>query len=260
MMAKRSTAQRLGRLLERVTKQSGRLPETPAYGSWLLGQGVGEPGPPAGAHPAHPDRVHRRCQCHRNRRCGAAGDRRVPRAEHLQRRAAVDLVCRHARVLRCGAGRRHIPDHPPNHRCSAMGDRRARPHSGRRARHLHRPVLAGVRRPDAVGSGHRAADDALWAGQQHVHSDRGVLRQRLRHSGVDRLLPVHRVRAASGGCSGARGRRSAAPIGSRDHGPDPDGVAARLWRSGAGHHRHRIVWAACCCTTSARRSSRSPSW
>ena len=38
MTATRSTAQRLGRLLERVTKQSGRLPETPAYGSWLLGK------------------------------------------------------------------------------------------------------------------------------------------------------------------------------------------------------------------------------
>jgi adenylate cyclase len=38
MVAKRSTAQRLGRVLERVTRQSGRLPETPAYGSWLLGR------------------------------------------------------------------------------------------------------------------------------------------------------------------------------------------------------------------------------
>ncbi|WP_343574630.1 adenylate/guanylate cyclase domain-containing protein [Mycobacterium sp.] len=38
MMAKRSTAQRLGRVLERVTQQSGRLPDTPAYGSWLLGK------------------------------------------------------------------------------------------------------------------------------------------------------------------------------------------------------------------------------
>lgn len=38
MMAKRSTAQRLGRVLERVTRQSGRLPDTPAYGSWLLGR------------------------------------------------------------------------------------------------------------------------------------------------------------------------------------------------------------------------------
>ncbi|MCV7200000.1 adenylate/guanylate cyclase domain-containing protein [Mycobacterium angelicum] len=35
--AKKSTAQRLGRVLERVTRQSGR-PDTPAYGSWLLGR------------------------------------------------------------------------------------------------------------------------------------------------------------------------------------------------------------------------------
>src|ERR1700744_1263140 len=38
MMATRTTAQRLGRLLERVTQQSGRLSETPEYGSWLLGR------------------------------------------------------------------------------------------------------------------------------------------------------------------------------------------------------------------------------
>ncbi len=38
MTAKTTTAQRLGRLLEAVTRQTGRLPETPAYGSWLLGR------------------------------------------------------------------------------------------------------------------------------------------------------------------------------------------------------------------------------
>lgn len=38
MTAKTSLAQRLGRLLERVTRQSGRLSETPAYGSLLLGR------------------------------------------------------------------------------------------------------------------------------------------------------------------------------------------------------------------------------
>ena len=38
MMATRTVAQRLGRLLEIVTRQSGRLPETPEYGSWLLGR------------------------------------------------------------------------------------------------------------------------------------------------------------------------------------------------------------------------------
>lgn len=34
---KQSVAQRLGRVLEKVTRQSGR-PDTPAYGSWLLGR------------------------------------------------------------------------------------------------------------------------------------------------------------------------------------------------------------------------------
>jgi class 3 adenylate cyclase len=38
MSAKPGIAQRLGRVLERVTRQSGRLPETPAYGSLLLGR------------------------------------------------------------------------------------------------------------------------------------------------------------------------------------------------------------------------------
>ncbi|OBI46186.1 hypothetical protein A5707_00150, partial [Mycobacterium kyorinense] len=38
MIAKKTVAQRLGRVLERVTRQSGRLTETPAYGSWLLGR------------------------------------------------------------------------------------------------------------------------------------------------------------------------------------------------------------------------------
>jgi adenylate cyclase len=35
---KKSIAQRLGRVLETMTRQSGRLPEAPAYGSWLLGR------------------------------------------------------------------------------------------------------------------------------------------------------------------------------------------------------------------------------
>jgi adenylate cyclase len=38
MSANKSVAQRLGRVLERVTRQSGRLEETPAYGSLLLGR------------------------------------------------------------------------------------------------------------------------------------------------------------------------------------------------------------------------------
>ena len=33
-----SVAHRLGRVLEKLTRQSGRLPDAPEYGSWLLGK------------------------------------------------------------------------------------------------------------------------------------------------------------------------------------------------------------------------------
>jgi len=38
MTAKKSTAQRLGLVLEKVTNQSSRVPVTPEYGSWVLGR------------------------------------------------------------------------------------------------------------------------------------------------------------------------------------------------------------------------------
>ena len=38
MSQKRSVAHRLGRVLETVTRQSGRLSKSPDYGSWLLGR------------------------------------------------------------------------------------------------------------------------------------------------------------------------------------------------------------------------------
>ncbi|MGV0624498.1 adenylate/guanylate cyclase domain-containing protein [Mycolicibacter minnesotensis] len=38
MKPPKTTAQRVGRVLEMLTRQSGRLPETPEYGSWLLGR------------------------------------------------------------------------------------------------------------------------------------------------------------------------------------------------------------------------------
>src|SRR4029079_3733930 len=38
MKAPETLAQKLGRALERLTRQSGRLSNTPVYGSWLLGK------------------------------------------------------------------------------------------------------------------------------------------------------------------------------------------------------------------------------
>ena len=38
MTKKKTSAQRLGRVLEKVTNQSSRVPATPEYGSWILGR------------------------------------------------------------------------------------------------------------------------------------------------------------------------------------------------------------------------------
>ena len=38
MSADKSIAHRLGGVLEKVTRQSGRMPVAPEYGSWLLGK------------------------------------------------------------------------------------------------------------------------------------------------------------------------------------------------------------------------------
>ena len=38
MSANKSVAHRLGGVLEKVTRQSGRIPDAPEYGSWLLGK------------------------------------------------------------------------------------------------------------------------------------------------------------------------------------------------------------------------------
>ncbi|CDO06283.1 adenylate/guanylate cyclase domain-containing protein [Mycolicibacterium cosmeticum] len=38
MTPEKTVAQRLGRVLEKVTRQSGRMPATPEYGSWILGR------------------------------------------------------------------------------------------------------------------------------------------------------------------------------------------------------------------------------
>ena len=253
MMAKRSTAQRLGRVLERVTQQSGRLPETPAYGSWLLGR-VSE------------SQSRRRVRIQLILTVFIVGANLIGIAVAtllLTVAFPTPSIFSDAPLwitfgvtpaycaVALGLGT-YLITHRTDRR-PAMGDRGARTHPGRRARHIYSSVLAGARRPRAVGPRHRLADDALRVGRQHVHSDRGLLRQRLRHSGVYRVLSVHRVRAASGGRSGTRGRPGAAAVGPGDHGPDVDGVAARVRRSGAWHHGYRAAG-----RRAARQSEQDP--
>ena len=97
MTANKSVAQRLGRVLERVTRQSGRLSTTPDYGSWLLGR-------------VNESQRRRRVRIqviltlfvvfanlHRHRGGDGAGRLRVPGAERLHRRPGVAHVRRGAR-------------------------------------------------------------------------------------------------------------------------------------------------------------------
>ena len=191
MVAKRTTAQRLGRVLERVTQQSGRLPETPAYGSWLLGR-VSE------------------SQSRRRVRIQLILTVFIVGANLIGIAVATLLLtvafptpsifsdaplwitfvvtpayCAVALALgtylithRTIAGLRWaIEEHEPT-----QADERAT---------FAAPfwLAFGVLMLWVVGTG--IADDALRVGRQYVHSDRGLLRQRLRHPGVYRVLSVH---------------------------------------------------------------------
>ena len=122
MNARKSIAHRLGRVLERVTRQSGRLPDTPEYGSWLLGK-------------ASESQLRRRVRIQviltvfiltanlLGIACGAAvGDRGVSGAERLQRRASMAHMGSVPGVHLSGPTDRHILDHPPDGQRAAMVD------------------------------------------------------------------------------------------------------------------------------------------
>ncbi len=256
MMATRTVAQRLGRLLEIVTRQSGRLPETPAYGSWLLGRLVGKPEPAAG----YAFRLILTVFILATNLIGigvatAAADHRLPVAQHLQRRTTVDHLRRRAGLHRCRAGARDLPDHPSDNNGVlrwAIEERQPTPADERST--LHGPVLVGARRAHPVGARRGIVDHALRAGRQHVHPDRGFLGELRRHFGGHRVLPVHRVRATPSGRAGAGGGPRAAAAGTGHHGPNTHGLATEFRRAGSRHRTDRIL------LVDAEKSERDPVW
>ena len=168
--SQRTLAQRLGRVLERVTRQSGRLQETPAYGSLLLGR-VSE------------SQKRRRVriqiiltiarhggECDRNRRRRAAGDGRHSRTEHLRRRAGVDHIRRDARL-------RHLSPWPwaltglPGGRCwrCAGRSRSANPPASTSATPSLAPWRVAIVDLGLWGVGTIAVHDPLRPGQHAVH-------------------------------------------------------------------------------------------
>ena len=104
MNAEKSVAQRLGRVLETVTRQSGRLSDDTRVRLVAAGQGQREPAAPAGAHSGHPDGLHPAHEPDRHRGGGAVGRRRFPVPSVFDRCPGVaHLRCR-AGLHRGGAG------------------------------------------------------------------------------------------------------------------------------------------------------------
>ena len=215
MKAHETLAQRLGRVLETVTRQSGRLPETSDYGSWLLGKSTEGPASAPGANPGHPHDVHRGDQHDRYRGGDPAGDRGGSRAQRVRGRAALADVLGAAELHRRRADHRNLVDHPPDHQRAALGGRRAPAQPGRPAQHLS-IRRGGLRWPTSCCG----VSPRCWPPCSTAVVDTAFIPRFLGGAGHRRRNGRHvhlsgdRVHPATGGRAGA-GRRTRRRTGSR---------------------------------------------
>ena len=236
MKSKKSVAHRLGRVLETVTRQSGRLSTTPEYGSWLLGK-VNESQP------------------RRRVRIQVILTFFILFTNLIGIAVATVLVAfvfpvpsvftdvpawltfvvapaymRLALALGTFWVTRRIVQF------AAVGDRGTDTGPHRPAQHLRRAVAGGQNGARPVGCRHGAADRRCTDCTTPTFIPRFLFAVGFPWCrGGHRLLPDHRVRAASGRRPGT-GSRSPAPSAHRGHhGPDHDRVAARFGRAGDRH-------------------------
>ncbi len=239
MTDKKNAAQRLGLVLERMTRQTGRVTDTSEYGSWILGR-VSESQQRRrvriqlilttvvlGANLA-------RCRGRVPRR--DASPSRCPVSSTPQR--PVDHLRGGAGLYRAGLrGGRRLGDQPGDQQ-RPVGHRGARTDAQGPAQHLLRAVAAEPRPARAVGRRHRRAD-LLYGLQDTDYIPKVLLGISFPgHRGVGLLLPVHRVRAAPRRRAGA-GSRSCPRAGSR---PASWGATLTVWALG---FRACRCWASC---------------
>ena len=245
MTQKKSTAQRLGRVLETVTSQSSRLPDDARVRFLDSRPRVGEPGSAPHPHPDHPDAVRGGREPDRHHRRPPGDHGRVPDPERVRVRRPVDHLRGGARLHRCRSGARRVLGDPTGDEQRAMGDRGAHADEGRLAQHVLRAVAPDPRAADPVGCRYRIAHHAVRAGGHRLHPEGPSGRELQRHRRLGELLPVHRVRPETGGGTGPRSGPSAAAVRARDHGPHHAGLGARLGRSRARHpagrHPHPVA-------------------
>ena len=229
-------AQRLGRVLERVTRQSGRLQETPAYGSLLLGR-VTE----------SQKRRRIRIQVILTVLVMVANLIGIAVAALLVTVAIPEpsifddapawitfVVVPGYLIFAMVVGTYWITRRTVLALRWAIEERKPTPR--RRAQHLPCPVAGRGRRPQPVGNRDGTVHDPLRPGQHAVHPAVSVRGRHLRRSGRHRRLSDHRVRTTPGGRSGARGGTTATAADVGPHGPNHDGLVPRFGGTG---HRHR---------------------
>ena len=169
MTANKSVAHRLGRVLEKVTRQSGRLPDTPDFGSWLLGKSS-------------------ESQLRRRVRIQVILTVFILSANLLGIAVALLLVIVAFPVPsvfsdapfwitwvvcpehRSGTADRHLLDHPPDSQLAAMGDRGAHADARGSAQRVSGAVACGEGPSDPVGCWDGAVHDAVRLGEYDVHS------------------------------------------------------------------------------------------
>ena len=228
MSQRRSVAHRLGRVLESVTRQSGRLSTTPDYGSWLLGKET-------------------ESQARRRVRIQMILTVFILFTNLLGIIVATTLVAFAFPVpsvfsdapgwltfgvapayiaVALGLGtfwvtrrivsslRWAIEERPPNrtdHRNTFVAPWRVRPDG-----------------PGSVGFRHCLTDRAVRNARHRLHPAILVRGRLSRCPGGHRLLHDHRIRASSGRGAGLGSRSASTPTDRWNHGPDHAGLAARL--------------------------------
>ena len=241
MVAEKSVAQRLGAVLEKVTRQSGRLPDAPDFGSWLLGR-------------AEESQRRRRIRIQIILTVFVVTPNLLGIAvvvlmvtitfpvpsiftdapgwltwivspAYTVAALLVGIFWVTGRTV--NALRWAIEERPPT-----VEDQRNTFLALWRLAEIHLVLW---------GAGTALLTTLYGLADTRFHSSLPLGRRLQRDRRLHQLLSAHRVRAAAGRRTGVGGRASAAATGRRHHGPAHDDVAARFGRPSPRHRAGRVL-------------------
>ena len=230
MSEKKSAAQRLGLVLEKVTSQSSRLLSTPRVRVVDPRPGLGEPTASPRPHPVHPDDLRPRREPDRRERRGPRRHRRLPGAQRLRLAALwITFAVAPAYVaLAFIVGVIWATNRVINNVRWAIEEREPSPQGS--AQYLLRPVEADARYARPLGRRNRRAHRPIRPAGHRLHTQ-SPSRHQLR--GASSCRPAA-ICSPSSHCVRSPRRHSkvgpsAAPLRTGHHGPN-----LTVWALGSG--------------------------